>query len=162
MKYVGSVLVDICEQHIDDEDADITIVKMVRECRNNDGSCFEHLILDAVKRFDEKGDDARPVAMDLRSRCDIVTESRLAHIALSIQDACNERAVSRTLFTGLRSLRFEGIQCEHHPAIYLIMDKLASMGLYTQDFDNYSKAHDHCVTMAQEWRDHQEYMKSHT
>lgn len=69
--------------------------------------------------------------------------------AYEIQNACNPRAVARLLVDAIddacdRNNGTDGAAGDS--AVYLIMDKLASLGLYKQSFDmdEISKHYDEC------------------
>jgi len=72
--------------------------------------------------------------------------------ALMCQDGVNPRAIARLLVEAVDAA-CEGTGSDGakgDSAVYLVMDKLASLGLYPQSFDGYGEHYDTCDRLAEE------------
>ena len=80
-----------------------------------------------------------------------MTQQEARKKALAVQDACNPRAVARLLVEVIDSACENGggtAGARGNSAVYLVLDKLASLGLYEQCFEpnTYSKHYDACLS----------------
>lgn len=75
-----------------------------------------------------------------------MTKKEACEKALAVQNGCNPRGIARLLVEVVDRACAESTDgAKNDPAVYLVMDKLASLGLYPQSFGiEFSRHYDDC------------------